>query len=110
MLRDYARLARLLAHDGAWNGRPIIPASWMIEATTVRMSDGHLAPGKAQRDFAYGYLLWLLPWGQRQFAMFGDFGQRVCIDPVSKIVLVQTGLEPTPEIWKLWLTALKRFG
>jgi len=110
VLRDYARLARLLAHDGAWNGQPIVPASWMIEATTVRPSDGHLAPGKAQRDFGYGYLLWLLPWGQRQFAMFGAFGQRVCIDPASKIVLVQTGLEATSEIWKLWLAALKRFG
>ena len=110
VLRDYARLARLVAHDGAWDGRQLIPAQWMIEATTVRPSDDYLATGKAERDFGYGYLLWLLPWGQRQFAMFGDFGQRVCIDPVSKIVMVQTGLEPTTEIWKLWLAALKRFG
>ncbi|MEH2525153.1 MULTISPECIES: serine hydrolase domain-containing protein [unclassified Bradyrhizobium] len=110
VLRDYARLARLLAHDGAWGGRQIIPAQWVIDATTVRPSGGYLAPGKADRDFGYGYLLWLLPWGQRQFAMFGDFGQRVCIDPASKIVIVQTGLEQTPEIWKLWLAALKRFS
>ena len=110
VLRDYARLARLLAHDGAWDGRKIIPAQWMIEATTVRPSDGYLAPGRAERDFGYGYLLWLLPWGQRQFAMFGDFGQRVCVEPASKVVMVQTGLEQTPEIWKLWLAALKRYG
>jgi CubicO group peptidase (beta-lactamase class C family) len=110
VLRDYARLARLLAHDGVWDGGQLIPAQWMIDATTVRPSDAYLAPGKADRDFGYGYLLWLLPWGQRQFAMFGDFGQRICIDPASKIVLVQTGLEGTPEIWKLWLAALKRFG
>src|SRR5437764_118967 len=84
---DYARLARLLAHDGAWGGRQIIPAQWMVDATTVRPSDGYLAPGKADRDFGYG---WLLPWGQRQFAMFGDFGQRVCVDPASQIVMVQT--------------------
>ena len=110
VLRDYARLARLLVHDGAWDGRKIIPAQWMIEATTVRPSDGYLTPGRAERDFGYGYLLWLLPWGQRQFAMFGDFGQRVCVDPASKMVMVQTGLEQTPEIWKLWLAALKRYG
>ena len=110
VLRDYARLARLLAHDGAWDGRQIIPAQWMVDATTVRPSDGYLAPGKADRDFGYGYLLWLLSWGQRQFAMFGDFGQRVCVDPVSKVVMVHTGLERTTEIWKLWLSALKRFG
>jgi CubicO group peptidase (beta-lactamase class C family) len=110
VLRDYARLARLLAHDGAWGGRQIIPAQWIVDATTVRPSDGYLAPGKADRDFGYGYLLWLLPWGQRQFAMFGDFGQRVCIDPASKIVMVHTGLEQTPELWKLWLASLKRFS
>jgi CubicO group peptidase (beta-lactamase class C family) len=110
VLRDYARLARLLAHDGAWDGRQVIPAQWMVDATTVRPSDGYLAPGKADRDFGYGYLLWLLPWGQRQFAMFGDFGQRVCVDPASKMVMVQTGLEQTPEIWKLWSDVVKTFG
>jgi CubicO group peptidase (beta-lactamase class C family) len=110
VLRDYARLGRLLAHDGAWGGQQIIPARWMVDATTVRPSDGYLAPGKADRDFGYGYLLWLLPWGQRQFAMFGDFGQRVCVDPASKIVMVHTGLERTPEIWKLWSDLVKTFG
>jgi CubicO group peptidase (beta-lactamase class C family) len=62
-LRDYGRLGRLLAHDGAWNGQQIIPAQWMLDATTVRASDAYLAPGRADRDFGYGYLLWLLPWG-----------------------------------------------
>ena len=82
----------------------------MVDATTVRPSDGYLAPGKADRDFGYGYFVWLLPWGKRQFAMFGDFGQRVCVDPASKIVMVQTGLEQTPEIWKLWSGVVKTFG
>ena len=27
VLRDYARLGRLLAHDGAWNGKQIIPGN-----------------------------------------------------------------------------------
>jgi CubicO group peptidase (beta-lactamase class C family) len=110
VLRDYARLGRLLAYDGAWEGRQIIPVQWMVDATTVRASDGYLAPGKADPDFGYGYLLWLLPWGRRQFAMFGDFGQRVCVDPASKLVMVQTGLEQTPEIWRLWSAAVARFG
>jgi len=109
-LRDYARLGRLLAHDGAWDGKQIIPAQWMLEATTVRASDAYLAPGKADRDFGYGYLLWLLPWGQRQFAMFGAFGQRVCVDPHSKLVMVQTALEPTNEIWPLWRAAVRELG
>ena len=39
VLRDYARLGRLLAHDGAWDGKQIAPAQWMIDATTARPSD-----------------------------------------------------------------------
>ena len=34
VLRDYARLGLLLAHDGHWRGRQIIPAAWIEEATT----------------------------------------------------------------------------
>lgn len=110
VLRDYARLGRLLAHDGAWNGKQVIPARWMLDATTVRVTDAYLAPGKADRDFGYGYLLWLLPWGQRQFAMFGAFGQRVCIDPASKLVMVQTALDQASEIWPLWRAVVGQLG
>ena len=60
VLRDYARLGRLLAQDGAWDGGQIIPAQWMIDATTTRPSDAYLLPGKAMADFGYGYLLWLI--------------------------------------------------
>src|SRR5262249_61337194 len=35
VLRDYARLGRLLAHDGAWEGRQIRPSQWMIRAPTA---------------------------------------------------------------------------
>ena len=38
VLRDYARLARLLASDGIWQGREIIPRQWIIDATTVHPS------------------------------------------------------------------------
>ena len=110
VLRDYARLGRLLAHDGAWEGRQVIPAQWMIDATTVRASDAYLAPGKATPGFGYGYLLWLLPGTRRQFALFGDNGQRICIDPASKLVVVQTALETTTEIWSLWAALVEQFG
>jgi CubicO group peptidase (beta-lactamase class C family) len=110
VLRDYARLARLLAHDGAWDGKQIIPAQWMIEATTVRSSDSYLLPGKAMPYFGYGYFLWLLPGTRRQFAFSGDFGQRVCIDPASKLVLVQTALKDSPEVWHLWSALVAQFG
>jgi CubicO group peptidase (beta-lactamase class C family) len=110
VLRDYARLGRLLAHDGAWDGKQILPTQWMIDATTVRTSDAYLLPGKATPTFGYGYLLWLLPGSRRQFALFGDNGQRICVDPASKLVMVQTGLEAIPEIWPLWSALVDQFG
>src|SRR5260370_170530 len=35
VLRDYARLGRLLAHDGVWQGKELIPRQWMIDTTSV---------------------------------------------------------------------------
>ncbi|HEU5195909.1 MAG TPA: serine hydrolase [Methylomirabilota bacterium] len=51
VLRDYARFGLVLAHDGNWHGRQIIPASWIIDATTVRDDQPHLRPGTATPVF-----------------------------------------------------------
>lgn len=108
VLRDYARLGRLLAWDGAWEGRQLIPAAWMVDATTVAAP--YLAPGSAMPGFGYGYLLWLLPGRRRQFAMVGSNGQRLCVDPAARLVMVQTALEDTPETWRLWAAVVKQFA
>jgi CubicO group peptidase (beta-lactamase class C family) len=110
VLRDYARLGRLLAHDGVWEGRQIIPAQYMIDATTTRPSDAYLAPGKATPTFGYGYLLWLLPGARRQFALIGDNGQRICVDPTSKLIMVQTAVVYTDEVGRLWSALVEQFG
>jgi CubicO group peptidase (beta-lactamase class C family) len=110
VLRDYARLGRLLAHDGAWEAQQIIPAQWITDATTLRVSDAYLAPGKGEATFGYGYLVWLLPWGERQFALFGDYGHRICVDPASKLILVHTAVDQGTEIWSLWKALVAQFG
>jgi CubicO group peptidase (beta-lactamase class C family) len=110
VVRDYARFARLLAHNGAWGHQQLIPAQWMIEATSVRRSDAFLAPGKATSGLGYGYLLWLLPGSRRQFALVGQNGQRICIDPISKLVMVQTALEDNDEVWGLWSALTEQLG
>jgi len=110
VLRDWARLARLLAHDGAWEGKQVVPAFWMRDATTFRPADAYLAPGRAAPHFGYGYLLWLLPGKRRQFALLGANGQRICIDPASKLVMVHTALEEGGEVWSLWSAAVREFA
>ena len=92
-------------------GKQIIPAQWMIDATTVRASDVYLAPGKAEPGFGYGYLFYLFPGNRRQFAMFGMYGHRILVDPASKLVMVQTAVdEKSPEIWRLWSAVVAQFG
>ena len=109
-LRDYARVGRLLACDGAWDGTQIVPARWVVEATSVRSSDQYLAPGHAMQKFGYGYLVWLLAGSRRQFAFVGQNGQRLCVDPQSKLVMVHTALEEIPEVWRVWDALVEQLG
>jgi CubicO group peptidase (beta-lactamase class C family) len=80
----------------------------MVDATTVAPSDGYLA--QATPDFGYGYLFYLFPGNRRQFALLGFKGQRICIDPAAKLVMVHTALEEGPEIWRLWAALTAQFG
>jgi CubicO group peptidase (beta-lactamase class C family) len=115
VLRDYARFGRLLAHDGAWEGKQIIPSQWMVDATTVRPSDAYLLPGRATKLFGFGYLFWLFSGNRRQFAMVGYKGQYICVDPISKLVMVQTALDAPGadfnlEAWSLWAAIVEQHG
>jgi CubicO group peptidase (beta-lactamase class C family) len=110
VLRDYAQLGRLLAHDGMWEGVQIIPARYMIDATTTRPADAYLAPGKAMPTFGYGYFFWLQPGARQQFALVGANGQRICVDPVSKLIPAQTAVDNTEEVWRLWSNLVEQFG
>jgi CubicO group peptidase (beta-lactamase class C family) len=109
VLRDYARIGRLLAHDGRWEGKQIIPAQYVIDSTTTVPSDGYLAPGKATPILGYGYFIWLFP-GPRRFALLGANGQCICVDPASKLVMVQTAVEYTEQVWRLWSVLLEQFA
>jgi CubicO group peptidase (beta-lactamase class C family) len=92
VLRDYARLGLLLAHDGNWRGRQIIPAAWVLAATTVRADQPHLQPGTATPQEGYGYQTWILPGERRMFLLVGARGQRIFVDPQSKLVMVNTAV------------------
>jgi CubicO group peptidase (beta-lactamase class C family) len=118
VLRDYARFGRLLAFDGAWNGKQLIPKQWVIDATTTHMSEPQVSPGNASHYYGYGYQIWILPGDRRMFAMIGAEGQYVFVDPKSKLVLVQTAVRlddqsvasAHSETLALWQAVVKQFG
>jgi CubicO group peptidase (beta-lactamase class C family) len=114
-LRDWARFALLLAHDGAWNGRQIIPRQWLLDATSVEAP--YLAPGAATRTYGYGYQVWLRPGPRRQFSLLGVHGQAIFIDPVAHLVLVHTAVRLKPsidpsvaELNALWQALVAAYG
>jgi CubicO group peptidase (beta-lactamase class C family) len=117
VLRDYARLGLLLAHDGNWRGRQIIPAAWVMDATTVRADQPHLRPGTATPSFGYGYQTWILSGERRMFMFWGVRGQRIYVDPQSKLVMVNTSVHRLPvdvpalrEMDALWAALVRQLG
>ena len=116
-LRDWGRIALLLAHDGRWNGRQIIPRQWLLDATRVAPGDDYLAPGRATRFYGYGYQVWIFPGERRQFALLGIHGQAIFVDPKAKLVLVHTAVRLKPsndpqaaELRALWRALVTRYG
>ena len=111
VLRDYARLGLLMAHDGNWRGRQVIPAPWVIDMTTMR-------PGQPRpASFGYGYQTWILPGERRMFMFWGVRGQRIYVDPRSKLVMVNTSVHPKSvdgtalqEMHTLWLALVRELG
>ncbi len=115
VLRDYARFGRLLAHDGEWQGRQLIPRQWVIDATTVPEQNSYLTPGRLVPGFplGYGYLTWILPGEKRMFALLGTRGQAIFIDPATRLVMVHTAVrknfvEPWDEALALWSAVLQQ--
>jgi CubicO group peptidase (beta-lactamase class C family) len=116
VLRDYARLGLLLAHDGLREGREIIPPGWVRAATSLDERWPHLWPRTATRSFGYGYQTWLIPDGEREFALLGAHGQGVFVDPRSKLVMAHTAVRPRArdpgflETMALWRALVKELG
>ncbi len=111
-LRDYARLALLLANDGGG----VIPADWVREATSAP-PDSFRSPRKATPFEGYGYQTWLLPSRNRMFALRGIHGQSIYVYPALKLVLVHTAVRVKPnkdpavrELNTLWYALVRQVG
>lgn len=115
VLRDWARLGLMLAHDGAWNGQQIVPQQWLLDATTVSPRDGYLRNTIAP-SWGYGYQVWILPGERRMFFLLGTNGQALFVDPDSKLVMVQTAVRKlfydpkSAELVALWYALVAQYG
>ena len=49
--RDWAKIGQLVLNHGVWEGKQIVPASWVAQSTAEQI--------KARQPFSYGYQWWL---------------------------------------------------
>lgn len=92
-LRDWGRLAMLLANDGELDGKQIIPRDFLIEATDADRHPMAFRPRQATRYYGYGYKFWLYPSAPRRFSLLGVFGQSIFVDPGTRLALIITAVQ-----------------
>lgn len=85
--QDLAKLGRLLLNYGQWEGRQLIPAWFMRQATTKQI-DTYRNPGMGW-PYGYGYQFWRFP--EDTFGCFGVFGQLIVCDPKRDLYVTTTG-------------------
>jgi CubicO group peptidase (beta-lactamase class C family) len=91
-LRDYARFGQFMLQGGAWNGKQLLPAGWVAEATRPdrkQVDFGALYPGY---PFGYQYQWWVPPGADRAFVAEGINGQFIYINPAKQLVIVMTNV------------------
>lgn len=85
--RDLMKIGVVLSDHGRWQGRQIVPADWIADATLPHMSAG-------PRD-GYGYQFWTrtIPWKGKSLeaaATVGNGGQSIVMVPGLDLVVVTT--------------------
>lgn len=97
--RDLARFGLLLANDGVWNGKRLLPEGWVKFSSTPAPTR---SPQRGQ--WGYGAQFWLLdqmpgvPPGT--FTTAGNKGQFVTVVPGHDLVIVRTGVDPEGKRWQ----------
>ena len=97
--RDLARFGMLLANDGVWNGKRLLPEAWVKFSSTPAPTKPPVAG-----QWGYGAQFWLLdqmpgvPPGT--FTTAGNKGQFVTVVPGRDLVIVRTGVDPDGKRWQ----------
>jgi CubicO group peptidase (beta-lactamase class C family) len=87
---DMAKIGYLYLHNGIWDGKQIIPSSWVDRARAGKV--------KATYGFHYGNLWWSIPEKGAYMAQ-GRHSQLILVLPKLDIVAVMTGVMPDDEFY-----------
>jgi CubicO group peptidase (beta-lactamase class C family) len=93
--RDYAKLGRLYLRGGEWDGKQLIPQSWVRVSTGNRRDESRSCPGPPAAEAAgcwdYQYNWWLVSKAAGDYMAFGKDGQYVYVNPARDVVIVRLG-------------------
>jgi CubicO group peptidase (beta-lactamase class C family) len=89
---DMARVGYLYLHNGIWDGKQIIPSSWVDRSRTGKV--------KATNGFQYANLWWSLP-EKGAYMARGRHSQLILVLPKLDVVAVMTGVMPDDEYYPL---------
>jgi CubicO group peptidase (beta-lactamase class C family) len=85
--RELARFGLFLLHQGNWQGRQLISASYMAEATSP-LIDNRVSTSAPELQFGYGYQIWRTRYGG--YGTFGMGSQLAICVPEKDTLLVTT--------------------
>jgi CubicO group peptidase (beta-lactamase class C family) len=89
---DMARIGYLYLHNGIWDGKQMIPSSWVDRAREGKV--------KATNGFQYANLWWSLP-EKGAYMARGRHSQLILVLPKLDVVAVMTGVMPDDEYYPL---------
>lgn len=95
---DIARFGQLYLQKGRWEGRQLLPASWVEEATSKQVSNG--SNPASDWDQGYGYQFWRCRNGG--YRGDGAFGQYCIVLPGSdSVIAITSGLKDMQAVLNL---------
>ncbi|MFY7837407.1 MAG: serine hydrolase domain-containing protein [Novosphingobium sp.] len=98
-LRDFARLGQMMLDQGRFNGKQVLPADWVRQATTITSNADAGAPpvpADVTSPFArsgYGFQVWTLD-DTGAYMALGLQGQFIYIHPATRTVIVKLSYFP----------------
>jgi CubicO group peptidase (beta-lactamase class C family) len=105
---DIAKLGQLYLQRGTWNGKQLIPAAWVDEATSRQTSNG--SSPKSDWDQGYGYQFWRSRYNT--YRGDGAFGQYMMVMPeFDAVVAITSGVRDMQAVMNLvWDKLLPAFS
>lgn len=95
-VRDIARFGLLVANDGVWNGKRLLPKGWVYKAT--HSDSRHVMPEGTGYPIGYQYQWWTETKPPDTFYGMGIHGQNLYIDPKAHLVVVIASQWPRNEV------------